>query len=165
MSRVITFSRFFPKTHPKAGKPTFFVEKFWKGLQSIGYSEPCYFFSEFQGLGDVLSPGDYASALAKFHTVRAGKRFKVGDMFSPRVWSGRPYASKQIAIAPDQKIVEIYDIFFYENGEMYINDVQVSSHIIQRIIAQNDGLSPYEFFSWFKVPFEGQIICWVPVEY
>lgn len=60
MSRVITFSRFFPKTHPKAGNPTFFVEKFWKGLQQIGYSEPCYFLSEFQGLGDVLSVSDYA---------------------------------------------------------------------------------------------------------
>lgn len=44
MSKVRTFSRYFPKGHPKEGQPTFFVEKFWKGLQTIGYSEPLYFF-------------------------------------------------------------------------------------------------------------------------
>jgi hypothetical protein len=42
MAKVRTFSRFFPKGHPKSGQPTFFVEKFWKGLQTNGYSEPCF---------------------------------------------------------------------------------------------------------------------------
>jgi hypothetical protein len=31
MSRVLTFSRVFPAYHPKAGQPTGFVEKIWKG--------------------------------------------------------------------------------------------------------------------------------------
>lgn len=34
MAKVITFSRTFPSYHPKAGQPTYFVEKFYNSLFS-----------------------------------------------------------------------------------------------------------------------------------
>jgi hypothetical protein len=164
MSKVIMFSRVYPTTHPRKGEPTYFVEKFWKGLQNIGFSEPVWFFSDFQGLGDVINGGIYNTVWAKKHTIRAGKRFKVGDVFSPRVWSGRPYCSKQITIAPDVKVVQTYDFARYDDGEMFLNQVKITPEKIEEL-ATNDGLYVDDFQKWFNKPFEGQIICWVPVSY
>lgn len=45
------------------------------------------------GLDDTISD-------QKHHTIRAGNRFKTGDYFSPRVWSGSPYNSKQLNMRP-----------------------------------------------------------------
>lgn len=41
----------------------------------------------------------------KYHTIRAGNRFKKGDYFSPRIWTDKPYASKQYQFHPDILIV------------------------------------------------------------
>jgi len=38
MSRVITFSRAFPKGHPKQGEPTHFVEQLVNSFQNHGYN-------------------------------------------------------------------------------------------------------------------------------
>lgn len=163
MSKVRTFSRYFPKGHPREGEPTFFVEKFWKGLQTIGYSEPSYFFSEVQGLSNVISGEAYNHATPKLHTIRAGKHFKEGDYFSPRIWTNKPYSSKQITIAPDIQIKKIWDIWHDENGWWVNGDV---FYAIERL-AQNDGLSVQDFLDWFNVhpkkkgeTFTGQILCW-----
>lgn len=169
MAKVITFSRFFPKGHISQGEPTGFVEKFWKGLQEVGYSEPWYFFDEVADLANVISGASYTYAPPKRHTIRAGKRFKHGEYFSPRVWSGKPYDSKQIIIAPDIKIERLYDIVFVQKDE-FLSIGGATFHpfgyreMIERLAA-NDGLTVPQFLSWFKKPFEGQIICWAPVDY
>ena len=164
MSKVRTFSRYFPKGHPKAGQPTFFVEKFWRGLQTIGYSEPLYFFDELRGLSSVISAENYNSATPKLHTIRSGKHFKVGDYFSPRVWSEKPYQSKQIIIAEDIKIEKVYDITFVQEDEfLSVGDCTyypTGYEAMVKLLAQNDGLSVEDFKAWFKKPFSGQIICW-----
>lgn len=179
MAKVITFSRYFPKGHPKEGQPTYFVEKFWKGLETVGYSEPLYFFDELRGLGSVISGEDYNHAWAKKHTIRNGKRFKEGEEFSPRVWSGKPYTSPQITIAPDVKIVKIYDYEYKiepnKTEQWFINGTLVSESntymqewfntgLIEEI-AKNDGLGLIDFLNWFTKPFDGQIICWADVNY
>lgn len=138
MSKVIMFSRVFPAYHPKAGEPTNFVEKIAK--------------------------------VEKIHTIRKGHRFKVGDTFSPRVWgndinpkSGRsgPYNSKQIIIAPDMEVKQIYS-FELQKGDFnyYLNGKLLKIDQLKEV-AKNDGLHIDDFECWFNsADFDGQIICW-----
>lgn len=86
--RSIMFSRVYPKYHPKAGRPTWFVEKIWKSLWEI---------TNFQGMGDYeanyqqyFPVGDLPEEnihfhLPKSHTIRAGNRWKIGDYFSHKL--------------------------------------------------------------------------------
>ncbi|MES2382366.1 MAG: hypothetical protein V4538_15070 [Bacteroidota bacterium] len=170
MSRVITFSRVFPSYHPRKGEPTNFVEKIWKGLDKLNLTgeelDRCindYFVS-----ADELC--SYNSIHSKYHTIRAGNRWKVGDKFSPRVWSGKPYASKQIIIAPDIEIKKVWDLeievgkeywFFKLNGEDISNgkeDFNIDE--FTETLAKNDGLELSDFLNWFPKSVKAQIICW-----
>jgi hypothetical protein len=73
----------------------------------------------------------------KYHTIRKGNRFKVGDKFSPRVW--------------DFEILK---------GGYYLNEDAVDFELL-KTIATNDGLEVNDFELWFKKEsFKGQIICW-----
>ena len=169
MSKVMTFSRVFPSYHPTAGEPTYFVEKILKGLPHTEMYEP-------EGL--EIDLGMMAEAEPKHHTIRAGHRWKVGDKFSPRVWSGKPYQSKQIIIAPDIEVKKVWDfeITTAYNSEMrgdisnfiYINRKLVLLNEYEKL-AKNDGLTVGDMCEWFKIAFEedyreayfkGQIICW-----
>lgn len=160
--RVITFSRVFPKTHPKAGESTYFVEKIWKGLYDIEPSSHLPFdwtkydeaFPVSENYDRKLNIHEHAP---KYHTVRAGERWKVGQVFSARVWSGKPYASKQIEFAQ----IEIKKIWNIEvlGLTWLLNDKPLNTLEIHEI-GQNDGLSYKDFKDWFKLPFNGQILCW-----
>lgn len=178
MSKVITFSRVFPKYHPKAGQPTYFIEKIllpFYGCGFMGYE----YASTLQDLNATLNGGEHKEALSlwsnfwdltvgnqeltyKYHTIRSGNRWKVGDKFSPRVWSGKPYKSKQIVIAPDIEILNIYNIKIYKDNEVSINGMSYQHLLLCEKLAKNDGLSIADFASWFlpSLPFEGQVICW-----
>lgn len=157
MSRVIIFSRQFPAYHPKKGQPTFFVEKIFTDLylqnliDNNNMDEPL--------LEEEIKNFYTKTWEPKGHTIRAGNRWKVGDWFSPRVWSGKPYASKQIIIAPLIELKNVYDITIlgmtvWVNGKV-INSLEYSE------LAANDGLSLADLKSWFsKPPFNGQILCW-----
>lgn len=162
MAKVITFSRAFPIGHPRAKQPTYFVEKVFNSFLMCGYSimpksMPLAFL-------ESLSKEEFH---AKHHTIRAGNRFKVGDKFSPRVWSGQPYRSPQITIAPDIEIKKIWDFeiknfSFYLNGKSFYVQHSSEFHTHLELLAKNDGLSVQDLFAWFKIPceFKGQIICW-----
>ncbi len=153
MSRVLTFSTVFPSYHPRKGEPTDFVKKILIALKGKEICSQNFGFD-----ADLYEP--------KYHTIRAGNRWKVGDKFSPRVWSGKPYKSKQIVIAPDIDIKKIWDIEIIE-GEYYIDGKYHSgehehNHEKLELIAKNDGLSKHDLIDWlqFNKPFRGQIICW-----
>mgnify|MGYP000299480454 CR=1 FL=1 len=153
MSKVVTFSRVFPATHPKAGQPTGFIEKIFRGIYK---DKPSMFFDA--KLGDIwLDP--HLSGV-KLHTIRAGNRWKVGDKFSPRVWSGKPYCSPQITIAPDIEIKQIWDFECKADGTFYLNGFWVD--VTSCDIPKNDGLTIDDFLNWFPVnkPFTGQVLCW-----
>jgi len=150
MSKVITFSRVFPKYHPKAGQPTYFVEQIYNSLFSK---------NNLMDYPSGLEIDDTIMGVKK-HTIRNGNRWKVGDKFSPRVWSDKPYNSKQIIFCED---VEIKKIFNFSkdliSDKWYVNGVEMSS--AERIdLAENDGLLYKDLLSWFQKPFNGQIICW-----
>lgn len=175
MSKVRTFSRFFPSYHPKKSEPTYFVEKMWNSMDiEINYKLIC-------DLNPHLTPdmlwsfwgGLNHNILAdKGHTIRAGNHFKVGDKFSPRVWandinpkSGRsgPYHSKQIIIAPEIEVKKVWniEIKIYSNAFAIISNDGKLGGVPMEEIAMNDGLTLQDMKDWFpkSVP-QAQIICW-----
>lgn len=183
MAKVITFSRNFPATHPKAGQPTHFVEKIWKCLwdQEKSNYNPLRDHQDtydnlFHPMGkDVVNIHHFEP---KIHTIRAGKSRKVGEKFSPRVWTGKPYASKQLEIAPEMewKTVLDFDIeikkdyitvlidgqLFYEERGVFCTQVGALT-----ALAKNDGLGLDDFKAWFgwgKQSFEGQLLSWVDLQ-
>lgn len=168
--KVLTVSRTFPAYHPRRGEPTYFVEKILKAMEDAypdQYGTLVYEAGEALGYkyaDECLIAVD--SVQPKLHTIRAGNRWKVGDMASLRYWSGRPYNSKQIEFAQ----VEIKKVWLIEinGGVIYINNnygapISTWSHWFKSIAA-NDGLSVDDLKAWFKMPvkkpFIGQIICW-----
>lgn len=165
MSKVITFSQTFPSYHPKHGEPTHFVEKLWESLIATGQISlsRCCELSRQTGIGGLtMNSIRQINFSPKYHTIRAGHRFKEREFFSPRVWSGKPYNSKQIILAPDVQIKKIWNIKMIIVGgykEFYVNNlVRNGSRIC--ILALNDGLTSDDLHWWFKKPFEGQVICW-----
>lgn len=172
MSRVLTFSRVFPSYHPRAGEPTQFVEKIWKGLSRIERRDGEYsiydkFPKYYPGLEQWKFPIEWRSSWKdlqpKYHTIRAGHRWKAGDWFSPRVWSGKPYASKQIAIAPDIQIKKTWDFKITEDGLFNIDgNLYAYSSSMEALdkLANNDGLDQGDFLNWFPRSFNGQILSW-----
>lgn len=167
MSRVITFSRTFPAYHPKAGQPTNFIQKIWKGLPSV----PAIYYTPF--IDEDITKSiiwDYQLVEGvKHHTIRAGNRWKAGDKFSPRVWSGKPYNSKMITIAPDIEIKKVWDIEIKKTAFKHNSFViwkQILPLYKEEELAKNDGLELCDMLSWFKAHdhqecnFSGQIICW-----
>lgn len=151
MSRVITFSTHFPKYHAKAGQPTFFVEAFYNSL-SLENNQQHY----AMGIDITDNVG-----WAKNHTIRKGNRWKVGDKFSPRIWSGVPYNSKQIILCDDIEINRLWSLEVKDDTYFYLNDIRIGLNEINHI-AENDGLRREDLLDWFKhpLPFAGQIICW-----
>lgn len=175
MAKVITYSRTFPAYHPKKGRPTYFVEKFWKSIEFP--KRKCgFFFAKCNELNQIVldTPTkklEFYDSIngnivdVKSHTIRSGNRWKKGDYFSPRVWSGKPYNSKQIIIAPDTLITDVWDFEIKPSGTVFIDgDIYTSKYNNDLFgeIAQNDGLELQDLKDWFKYPthFMGQIICW-----
>ena len=172
MAKVITFSRIFPKYHPKAGLGTFFVEQILNSLKidfrDIKYQNTLMLLN-IRHLNDgKLTEDDivrFRCSLAtaeyehKLHTMRAGERFKEGEKFSPRVWSGTPYDSPQIIFAPEQVVFKTYPVQLI-NSLFLIHGKNIDLEILQRVI-ENDGFCDVDdFYSWFYDDFEGQIIAW-----
>ena len=150
MSRPIMFSRVFPKEHPREGELTGFKNKIYV---AIHYKQLIDAGVEFVK-GFVVK-----NIIPKSHTIRAGHRWKVGDFFSPREWSGKPYRSKQTILFDDIQIVKIWDIRITDNFRIFIDGVEI---ITYEDLAHNDGLTLHDFMFWFakSLPFDGQIICW-----
>lgn len=157
MSKVLTFSRYFPAYHTRKGEPTYFVEQIQNSLISMNWEIDLY--------KDINPPMKFLESLTKenvgykHHTIRAGNRWKVGDKFSPRVWSGKPYNSKQIIIAPDIEVKKVWN-FEIKDSEVNINGFLYNGKT--KDLIKNDGLEEMDFWNWFQFPkpFSGQIICW-----
>lgn len=163
MSKVITFSRIYPGYHPRAGEPTGFVEKIVRSLHEQDVRpwdiDP-----------SIFNEAMYWVCESKHNTIRAGHRWKAGDWFSPRVWSGRPYNSKMIQFAPDIQIKKVWNLDI-DGTDWYLDgrhEYTTGWNVSIETIAKNDGLSRIDFYDWFmlspdfkkKHVFNGQIICW-----
>jgi len=173
MSKVITFSRVFPSYHPRAGKETYFVEKVWKSLcpnvpdlMKRPFVDHIEAYNNLTANTPTAELVEFEDLTPKHHTIRAGHRWKVGDWFSPRVWSGKPYNSKQITFAPDIQIKKIIDFSILSGaiciGEWIMDGETEGHHETVERLAMNDGLSKSDLLQWFRYPkaFDGQILCW-----
>lgn len=186
MPRVITVSRFFPSYHPRKGQPTYFVEKIYNSLGDlISRRKNGFYFKQLSELNPNLMPTPKLSFYdsinkeiteEKYHTIRAGKRWKTGDKASIRVWgddinpkSGRKgaYHSKQITIAPDVEVT-VFD-FEIKNDEADEPSIYIDGKFYcqigaddSKLIANNDGLNLEDLKAWFRFPkeFSGQLITW-----
>lgn len=182
MSKVITLSRYFQKGHPRAGHPTFFVEKIWKSLDVKKENTGVYRAVNFKDGKEIrsINKGSIYDKLCdlihysldldtgflqpKHHTIREvkndKKRWKTGDMASLRVWSGKPYRSPQITIAPDVQLT-VKDIEIHKLWKVWIDGVKLDPVQIG-FLAQNDGLTYVDMVGWFSKssPFSGQILIW-----
>lgn len=166
--KILTFSRYFPKGHPKAGEQTHFVEKIWNCFRNENWSLPDSFSKWAKNF--PFKTDEYLKAIkaipevgCKFHTIRTGSRFKSGDMASLRVWSDKPYRSKQIEFA-QVEIKRTWNITI--NEFWFIND-RILEHDQVVELAKNDGLTYDDFIAWFACHpkkkehrFDGQIIAW-----
>ncbi len=139
-----------------------FVEKIWENL----YPDIVCDWPDFHTLRDHgFDTGLHNIYTPKLHTIRSGSRWKAGDKFSPRVWSGKPYNSKQIIIAPDLEVKKVFDFHMDLNGVYSINGKYLDSGV-DYVLAINDGLTEEDMFHWFMPnyskpkEFTGQIICW-----
>lgn len=175
MSKVITFSRAFPAYHPKAGKPTYFVKSILRQQNKMLNKDYFYLLLKLNikrlqdgKLTEVDIANFYNELLRedepfydKRHTIRSGHRRKVGDKFSPRVWSGKPYCSPQIIFNKDMDVLHTWK-FEIKDNLIFIDNNPISIVEYRELIARNDGLTYQDFKDWFKFPqpFSGQIICW-----
>lgn len=176
MSKIITFSQKFPSYHVNKGKPTLFVEKILNGF-GVDYTSYSYFqkllglntkniaagklsYDDIENFWEALQPTDET----KLHTIRVGKRFKLGEKFSPRVWSNKPYNSPQIIFYDDLEIQYCPDFycggFYNEKKEGWKVDNYTLSSLDRIDLAIGDGLQYSDMLSWFNKSFNGQIICW-----
>lgn len=176
--RVLTCSRHFPKGHPKAGQRTYFVEKIYKSIWDAhkGSTNPLHpYWEQYDQAFPVT--GDFNENIhqhqPKHHTIRAGSRWKVGDMISLRVWSDKPYRSKQIEFA-QVEVKKVWPISIHIVGNELLWQLPgIGSGAFDilsdglKIIARNDGLKVQDFIDWFSIHpkkksqlFTGQIICW-----
>lgn len=159
---VITFSTTFPKYHPSAGEKTRFVERIWAGLLPVfGEEEMHAYLDEYDGdLWDIsyLNWLRINKVVPKIHTIRSGHRWDKGYKFSPRVWSGKPYCSKQVKFAPDLTITDVPNFVMTPNRNIWIG--QKDRTLEANSIACYDGLLPKDFWAWFPKPMDGQVIIW-----
>lgn len=151
-------------------------EDYWNLLLKLNWANLIKykgFEAVLRSFFDGLVPTRYM--LKKKHTIRNGERLKVGDVFTPTVWSDKPYRSPQIIFFTDVTVKNIwkYDVAVTSTGEHWLlngtiisdsNNVRgnwFNAGFIQHI-AENDGLELVDFLNWFKHPanFDGQIICW-----
>lgn len=158
--KVLTFSRQFLQGHPKAGQPTFFVDKICTTLRSTGFIslENVALYAKYEAVIGPIS----SKQGGKHHTIRPGKRWKVGEMASLRVWSGKPYNSHQVEFART-RLINVYDISIGQwDQSSYAISINGKEFGDMDTLANNDGLSLADFQDWFPLgkTFDGQILCW-----
>lgn len=170
--KVLTFSTKFPTDHPRKGEPTWFVEQILSSILprplTIGLSEFPAAARDYINDFFVID-GSYK----KGHTIRAGSRFKPGDMASLRIWSGRPFHTKQIEFA-QVEVKKVWEFNIHVVGDGLIwqmpgigsGDFDTKSNSL-KIISKNDGLEIRDFIDGFVIHpnakervFTGQIISW-----
>jgi len=174
--KTITFSRVFPSYHPRAGEPTHFIEKLWSSfgiednVAGLAYTRFLKLNENNQADANLVyhsltEPFNFSGK--KFHTIRGGKRWKVGDKFSPRVWSGKPYRSKQVILATDIEIKKVWNFELLHDISDNSPSIKIDGHFMTQeiylpLIAKNDGLTLEDILEWFQYPkpFSGQIISW-----
>ena len=120
---VLIVSERFPATHKRAGEDTNFIQQIKDGVKKHTIR------------------GNYDLWKKRIDEIQAGKAY-----LSVRIWTGKPYNSKQKEIlqlteAGIQKLESLH--FFYA-----IDDIE--SEVTTEDLATNDGLCANDFEDWFR---------------
>lgn len=154
------------KGHPKAGQPTYFIEKF---SISMGIERKLFGLNPVVDFSILESPATlglehFNELQPKGHTIRMGRHFKPNDELTLAVWSDKPYRSKQIKLWTGPIRAIDIDIIIEEHyDELYLS--LRPGHIKLKELAKNDGLSLEDFRHWFNLPageHAAQILIWNP---
>jgi hypothetical protein len=137
-------SRTFPKTHQRAGQPTYFVEKIEMMLQG------------FDGLENTkihTIRKNYPLWEKRMREVQAGRA--VIELF---YWSGKPYNSPQIVFATldmysgcgVQMLILNPKSVLQDSIELFAIDDKFHNPVNLGWLSKNDGLTYEDFKEWFK---------------
>lgn len=126
---VITVSKQFFKGHPKAGQDTDFKQKIIDKIK--------------QHTIRLDEKGYWLKAISK---VARGEA-----VLSIRQWSGKPYASKQeeVCVLTAEDGVDCVQVEISNPWVNIPSECLTASHELSRDIAENDGLTPGDFWAWF----------------
>lgn len=124
---VLTFSRNFPATHPRAGAPTFFVDK----------------ITRKEKLHTIRA--NAALWLNRFDDIRNGKA-----ELSLRYWSEKPRRSAQIEFGRLGKEDGIGIQILQFNGNLMTPHVDNWNYPASTELAKNDGLYFPDWCAWFE---------------
>lgn len=125
---VLTVSELFPKTHKKSGKPTGF-------LLSIKHYDKIHTIR-----------GNYDLWAKRFEKINKGEA-----ILSVRIWSGKPYQSKQQEIFKYDKKTHGIGLQKLEQPNNFVFAPIEGKKVPWDLVAKNDGLSFDDFCDWFKV--------------
>ena len=172
MPKVRTLSRTFLKGHPRAGEPTYFMEKVYNSLypeqiRQLPKDFSNWHFANQQNRG-IANEFNKAITETKHHTIRMGRHFKANDELTLAVWRGKPYHSMQVKLwtGPIRAADILIHIDYYDDRKW----LSLSpGHISIKELAKNDGLELMDFIQWLNLPVgkhEAQILIWNPeIEY
>lgn len=172
MNKHLQFSTIFPAYHPKAGQSTEFIEKIWSGLLQIDSNWYSQFLPGFDKEDDrefKLAYSGFRKFRPKYHTIREGHKFKVGDGIIPWHWAGKPYKSKWVKpFYNGDLVIPVENVWNFEVKMIGMSKVPmffiegIFEGIVGEVtLAENDGFKNIgDFVNWFSKPMKGQIICW-----
>jgi len=164
MSKRMSFSRTFPKGHPRAGEPTYFPQKILSSLNSMPNFPSSNIMIDWEALSklgvEYVADTLYGYLGYKGHTCRpmftaSGKvACKAGDKYDFFSWEGTPYRSKQIVWARDVVLPRIVplEIRSWDNivvGNTYYYGDSVCVPLLEQLAA-NDGLTVADYKAWME---------------
>lgn len=120
---VLIVSERFPATHKRAGEKTNFIQQIKDGVKKHTIR------------------GNYDLWKKRIDEIQAGKAY-----LSIRIWTGKPYNSKQKEILQLTEVgiqkLESFHFFYGIDG--------IDSEVTTENLAVNDGLPTKDFEDWFK---------------
>lgn len=173
MAARIAFMTHYPdRMGELAGKPTFFQEKIWSGLEYKNPKEKAvmynYYQSECRKIIGENWPDEYGSFMWAYHpkttTIRSNYEYwksKEGQLIQPFFWAGKPYRSKHVVFCPEVRLKKVEKIeidialpmITIENDDrlLFIDDGRQLEYF-----TQNEGFDdPDHFWMWFDRDFNG----------
>lgn len=170
------------------GKPNYFIEKIWSGLDPM--ITPDYYCFNEDYVNKFVNHWDGAwtnttetNFPPKLHTIREYRRTKTGEL-SPKQWKAgdkihmciNPRQKNYFQFAPVVKCVSVQTIEIkhelYKDGDFAVNfrktfvdGIELYQPDLQNI-AINDGFDSIEdFYLYFDKNFTGVIIHWTNLKY
>lgn len=157
------------------GKPTYFVEKIWKGLSpdfilnKTGLPTEVYPKEYIECLQKELV--NYENKLPKLHTIRedAKDRWKTGTMIDFFINCRQP---TMFRFAPKIPVVSVQEVEIIVNKFEFMNDyeVKIDGKLLstdEKVkLAIHDGFDNLlQFFIYFNKDFKGKLIHWTNLKY